>query len=342
MNDELIRSLTESLKINQSLAGIVFREMPGDIKLLRHISSEGGMGHLFLGEMRNETFQDILNKKEYCIKLYKEKNPKEPTHIKNLPFNERDKEGNLFVDVCKIENPGMMKVKEVRENCVISEYCGDLSLEKFIDSLEKNSITRNAVFLEYFWDFLFTIYKNTYSGISHNDIKPDNIHFHEKRFKLIDLDLVSRININLFKNKNSIMGTMFFSAPEQCSNGFISSKNDVYSAGVILYNFTQGKEYLLSEMKAIKGTAHFSYADWKEATFKMQNLPFEDIGIGNKKMAEKLIQSMLNPHPEERIDIKRAIEVFYFCFKDYLPLHPIEYKKEEFGIPFYKEIQERN
>lgn len=346
INNESIRDFSSSLKINFNLAERVLKEVPPNIKILEHISSDGGIGDVFLGTRRNQKFSDTILSLEdlfFCVKLYREENEQEILHINNLPFNSRDKNGNLLVDICDIKNPGMMKVRNVTNNLVISEYCGNCDLTQLIEESGENKINKKAMFLMYFWDLLFTVYKNiVVDKISHNDIKPNNIHFHKGRLKLVDFDLILKTNSTFFKKNKYNLGTFLFSAPEQSLNGLISKKNDIYSLGVILYKFTQETHPFLNFIKNTKQhlkkeTREIDQFDWnKYISSNYLDFPVEYIGFGHEKMTYQLIQGMLHRNPEDRLDIKRTVEFFYFCFNDYLNLPSIELKKEQFGIPSHK------
>lgn len=240
-----VKDLTRKLAIESDLAKRVYEEIPDNIEIVKKIG-EGGLGHIFLGIPKKSLDDELIfdNKKEVIVKLSKIDPDDSEVYFKKLPFNRRDKNNNLLVDICKIDNPGMMKVYQVGETFLVSEHCGYSSLNTCFENYNKyQKGTFMSTFLKYFWDLMFTVYKNTFPSklsegnppFSHNDIHPDNIFLHENRFKLIDFDLICDFD----RPTGFYFGTPYSSAPEQSSWGDVSEKNDIYSLGVVLYTLTQ-------------------------------------------------------------------------------------------------------
>jgi serine/threonine protein kinase/tetratricopeptide (TPR) repeat protein len=78
-------------------------------------------------------------------------------------------------------------------------------------------------------------------GIIHRDLKPENVVIaKDGSAKLTDFGL-ARISASRLTPDGTILGTVFYLAPEQASGGKVDNRVDLYALGVILYELTTGK-----------------------------------------------------------------------------------------------------
>lgn len=68
-------------------------------------------------------------------------------------------------------------------------------------------------------------------GYIYNDLTPDNIMRVENSWKLNDFDSVTIEGEDSIVNRH----TLLYCSPEQAINGRITSKSDIWAAGVVLY-----------------------------------------------------------------------------------------------------------
>jgi len=78
-------------------------------------------------------------------------------------------------------------------------------------------------------------------GIIHRDLKPENVLIHpDGTAKLTDFGLARTVASRL-TTEGTIVGTVFYLAPEQALGGKIDHRADLYALGVMLYELTTGQ-----------------------------------------------------------------------------------------------------
>jgi serine/threonine protein kinase len=121
------------------------------------------------------------------------------------------------------------------------EYFESNNLKQFIknDQLDNKN---NKQILNIFKQIIYGLSVLHNNFIIHGDIKPENILINDiQSVKITDFDL-SRVcyNNNGYKS-NDMFGTMNYMAPESYDLNIYSTKSDMWSAGIVLYNMITNK-----------------------------------------------------------------------------------------------------
>ena len=80
------------------------------------------------------------------------------------------------------------------------------------------------------------------SYIIHRDLKPQNIMISDDgAIKITDFGIAMAMNGTQFTQTNSVMGSVHYLPPEQASGKGSSTKSDIYSMGILMYELLTGK-----------------------------------------------------------------------------------------------------
>ncbi len=80
------------------------------------------------------------------------------------------------------------------------------------------------------------------SYIIHRDLKPQNIMISDDgAIKITDFGIAMALNGTQFTQTNSVMGSVHYLPPEQASGKGSSTKSDIYSMGILMYELLTGK-----------------------------------------------------------------------------------------------------
>jgi len=154
----------------------------------------------------------------------------------------------------KLDTPNVVKMVDLKRTqnnlYVFFEYCENGSLENIIQSNKTVSEkTACAIIRQIAAAFLSIEKANLKDGdgaqvcLMHRNLRPDHILLHKGSVKLADFSYSKLINVELkyHKRNHTILGTPMYMAPEILVGQAYSSKCDVWSAGVILYQLLFGR-----------------------------------------------------------------------------------------------------
>lgn len=208
-------------------------DIPG-YKMLSMIG-EGGVAKVYLA------LQENLHRK-VAIKLLN-------------PFNLKDREtAKRFQREAKTAaNLSHSNIVQIFDTGVAGEY-HFIAMEYLEDSLKErlrlnpdHSMHPTAA-LNIMEDLLKAMDYVHFRGVYHRDIKPENIMFRQDSTPvLVDFGIARVYDASVrLTGSDSVMGTIHYMSPEQCSGSDVDGRSDIYSLGVVLFE-------MLTGMKPYKG-----------------------------------------------------------------------------------------
>jgi serine/threonine-protein kinase len=151
------------------------------------------------------------------------------------------------------------------------------------------------------------------SNLVHRDIKPGNIMITPNgKIKVTDFGIVSIQNEDSDMTKSgTILGTANYISPEQAQGSSVSSKSDLYSLGIVMYEMLSGRTPFMGETPISIATQHLTEKPRPLIEF-VENIPS---GI------DKIILKLLNKKPESRFKSAEDLRAAIIQQKSYLQLN---------------------
>jgi len=151
------------------------------------------------------------------------------------------------------------------------------------------------------------------SNLVHRDIKPGNIMITPNgRIKVTDFGIVSIQNEDSDMTKSgTILGTANYISPEQAQGSSVSSKSDLYSLGIVMYEMLSGRTPFIGETPISIATQHLTEKPRPLIEF-VEKIPS---GI------DKIILKLLNKKPESRFKSAEDLRAALIQQKSYLQMN---------------------
>src|SRR6185295_3715187 len=149
--------------------------------------------------------------------------------------------------VARLNHPNIVQVYDFGEQgdiaYIVMEFIKGKELKNFFDANERFELKESVRIMCELLDALELAHE---AGIVHRDIKPANVMLDSQaRVKLTDFG-VARVTDDRSSAEKTQAGTMVgtpaYMSPEQITGGNIDRRSDVFSAGIILYQFLVGEK----------------------------------------------------------------------------------------------------
>lgn len=203
------------------------QKIDGRYQIIRTIG-EGGMANVYLA-------YDTILDREVAVKVLRGDLSSDEKFIKR--FQREAKAAS------SLNHPNIVEMYDVGEDegnyFIVMEYVNGKTLKSLIKK-------RGALTLSETIDIMLQLT----SGIScahdsyiiHRDIKPQNIMILEDgRVKITDFGIAVALKSNELTQTNSVMGSVHYLPPEQANGSGATTKSDIYSLGILMYELLTGK-----------------------------------------------------------------------------------------------------
>lgn len=196
-------------------------------KIIKSIG-EGGMANVYLA-------YDTILEREVAVKVLRGDLAEDEKFVRRF-----QREAN---SASSLKHPNIVEVYDVGEDdgkyFIVMEYINGKTLKSLIKK-------RGALTLEEVIDIMLQLTSAIScahdSYIIHRDIKPQNVMILEDgRVKITDFGIAMALNNNELTQTNSVMGSVHYLPPEQANGSGSTTKSDIYSLGILMFELLTGK-----------------------------------------------------------------------------------------------------
>lgn len=270
----------KSLTFNESLQSN--KTFNNKYKIIKEIN-KGSQGIIYLG-------YDNYKKINIAIKKY------------NTPLNNTVTQHLIANQTDISTNTGIIKIFDVINSYLITEYIDGLDLYEFIKKTKTDNIS-NDLILNIALELCLALINLKKQKIIHCDLKPDNIIINKyNKPIIIDFDsaILNDTNICTNINKKNITFTYSYQPPEFYKYNIINYDSDVWALGCILYILiTKQHPFDLHNL-------NLKHQIIDNILYK--NVLFiQPIWLTIPIELQSIINNMLNKNPENRL----SIEIIY-------------------------------
>lgn len=188
---------------------------------------EGGMANVYLAD-------DTILGRKVAIKVLRGDLENNDKFIRRF-----QREAKAVSD---LSHPNIVEVYDVGEeegqHYIVMEYIDGRTLKQLIQKRGALTVPEVVDIMTQLTDGLSAAHE-TY--IIHRDIKPQNIMILDNgMIKITDFGIAMTLNATQLTQTNSVMGSVHYLPPEQASGQTATTKSDIYSAGILMYELLTG------------------------------------------------------------------------------------------------------
>ena len=188
---------------------------------------EGGMANVYLA---NDTILD----RKVAIKVLRGDLENNEKFIRRFQREAKS--------VSDLSHPNIVEVYDVGEeegqHYIVMEYIDGRTLKQLIQKRGALTVAEVIDIMTQITDGLSAAHE---AYIIHRDIKPQNIMILDNgMIKITDFGIAMTLNATQLTQTNSVMGSVHYLPPEQASGQTATTKSDIYSAGILMYELLTG------------------------------------------------------------------------------------------------------
>lgn len=188
---------------------------------------EGGMANVYLAE-------DTILKRKVAIKVLRGDLENNEKFIRRFQREAKS--------VSDLSHPNIVEVYDVGEeegqHYIVMEYIDGRTLKQLTQKRGALTVPEVVDIMTQLTDGLSAAHE---AYIIHRDIKPQNIMILDNGMvKITDFGIAMTLNATQLTQTNSVMGSVHYLPPEQASGQTATTKSDIYSAGILMYELLTG------------------------------------------------------------------------------------------------------
>ena len=188
---------------------------------------EGGMANVYLAE-------DTILDRKVAIKVLRGDLENNEKFIRRFQREAKS--------VSDLSHPNIVEVYDVGEedgqHYIVMEYIDGRTLKQLINKRGALTVAEVIDIMSQLTDGLSAAHD---AYIIHRDIKPQNIMIlDDGLIKITDFGIAMTLNATQLTQTNSVMGSVHYLPPEQASGQTATTKSDIYSAGILMYELLMG------------------------------------------------------------------------------------------------------
>ncbi|OGA32126.1 MAG: cag pathogenicity island protein Cag6 [Betaproteobacteria bacterium RIFCSPLOWO2_12_FULL_64_23] len=195
----------------------------------------------------------------------------------------------------RLNHPNIVSIYDFGEDngtsFIAMEFVSGRELKSYFDNNERFPMADIVRVMSQLLDALE--YSHQY-GVVHRDIKPANIILlPDGRAKVADFG-IARIESSQYTQAGTVLGTPAYMSPEQFMGQTVDGRSDIFSAGVVLYQFLSGE-------RPFSGTA----TTIMHKVLMEDPLPPSTLNVQVPKPFDAVIKKAMAKRPEERFQTAR-------------------------------------
>ena len=196
----------------------------------------------------------------------------------------------------RVNHPGIVAVYEYGEDVgtafIAMEFVEGRELKDVFDKDERLPIGEIVRIMTQLLEAIGHAHTN---GIVHRDIKPANVFLlKDGRVKVGDFG-IARLESSNLTQAGSVLGTPAYMSPEQFMGQTIDGRSDLFSAGVILYQFLTGEKPFTGQLTTIM-----------HKVLKEEPIAPSELNVQVPPGFDSLMKKALAKRPDERFQTAQA------------------------------------
>ena len=189
---------------------------------------EGGMSRVYLAE-------DIINRKKVALKVIKEDMAKDPLNVARFQREARACASLRHQNIVEIYDIDEYKGKPY----IVMEFVESKSLKDLLVTRGSFSSLEACDIIYQLTDALMHAHNH---GVIHRDIKPQNVMMqYDGGIKLLDFGIATINDAPNITQKDMVVGSVHYMAPEVLKGKGATPRSDVYALGITFFELLTGK-----------------------------------------------------------------------------------------------------